>query len=194
MKFCSACGSTIELQIPVTDDRERHVCSACGIIHYINPRIIVCAIPAWEDKVLLCRRSIEPRSGYWTLPGGFMETGETTQQAAARETLEEACAHIEVHELYSLFNVTHIDQVHLFFRATMSDPDFAPGPESLEVALFSADEVPWNDIAFPAVSITLKQYFQEYQAGNYSLKLADVVINPDNTRLIRTHNFTHDST
>lgn len=192
MNFCSECGSKVALRIPDHDDRERHVCTACGYIHYVNPRLIVCAIPAWKDQVLLCRRAIEPRHGLWTLPGGFMEIGETTQEAAARETREEAGAAIEVHELFSLFNVTHIDQVHLFFRASLLTPDFAPGIESLEAALFREPDVPWREIAFPAVAVTLRQYFQGLRSGNFNLRLADVRMAPDNTRLILPHNFLHD--
>jgi ADP-ribose pyrophosphatase YjhB (NUDIX family) len=192
MKFCSQCGNPLTLRIPQQDDRERHVCDHCGVIHYQNPRIIVCSIPAWQNKVLLCKRAIEPRHGLWTLPGGFMENGESTQEAAVRETLEEACAIIEVHDLYSLYNVAHIDQVHLFFRASLLAPEFAPGAESLEVALFSEDEVPWQDLAFPAVASTLKHYFRDLSGGTFTLRLADVVIDTDNGRLIKPLNFIHD--
>jgi ADP-ribose pyrophosphatase YjhB (NUDIX family) len=194
MNYCTECGERLQLRIPDHDDRERHVCGTCGHIHYVNPRIIVCAIPAWEEKVLLCKRAIEPRYGTWTLPGGFMEVGESTQEAAARETREEAGASIEVLELYSLFNVIHIDQVHLFFRATLHTPAFAAGIESLEVGLFREAEVPWDNIAFPAVAETLRQYFRDLRAGNFRLRLADVLIGADNSRLIRPHNFLHDET
>lgn len=192
MNYCSQCGNPLVLRIPDHDDRERHVCERCSIVHYVNPRIIVCAIPAWQDQVLLCRRAIEPRYGLWTLPGGFMELGETTQEAAARETREEAGAVIEVHELFSLFNVTHIDQVHLFFLANLVTPDFAAGIESLEVALFREHEVPWREIAFPAVAATLRQYFVDLRTGHFRLRLADVRVDPDNTRRILPHNFIHD--
>lgn len=192
MKFCTECGGTLELRIPEHDDRERHVCGSCAHVHYVNPRLIVCAIPTWQDRVLLCKRAIEPRYGTWTLPGGFMELGESTQEAAARETREEAGANIEVHELYSLFNVIHIDQVHLFFRASLLTPDYTAGIESLDVGLFREPEVPWDNIAFPAVAATLRQYFRDLRAGNFRLRLADVLLDSDNGRLIRPHNFIHD--
>ena len=189
MKFCSDCGSAVSLQIPERDDRQRHVCNACGVIHYQNPRVVVCAIPAWEDKVLLCRRAIEPRHGFWTLPGGFMENGESTLQAAIRETREEACARIEIHALYSMFNIIHINQVQLFFRATLTDLDFSPGDESLETALFSEDEIPWQELAFPAVTSTLKEYFKDLPGKQFNLRLADILLDADQQRIIRNHNF-----
>ena len=189
MNYCTQCGKALSLRIPELDDRERYVCDGCGHIHYENPRIIVCALPVWEDRVLLCKRAIEPRFGTWTLPGGFMENGESTLQAALRETQEEAGARIRVGELYSLFNVLHINQVHLFFRATLLDLDFAPGEESLEVALFSEAEIPWEEIAFPAVGATLRQFFLDLPRGNFPLKLADVILDADNNRTIKAHNF-----
>ncbi|MGA0805684.1 MAG: NUDIX hydrolase [Pseudohongiellaceae bacterium] len=192
MNYCTECGKRLRLRIPDHDDRERHVCEDCGHIHYVNPRIIVCAIPAWGDRVLLCKRAIEPRYGTWTLPGGFMELGESTQEAAARETREEAGASIEVLELYSMFNVIHIDQVHLFFRASLHTPQYTAGVESLEVDLFREAEVPWDNIAFPAVAATLRQYFRDLREGAFRLRLADVRIDADNGRLIRPLNFIHD--
>jgi len=192
MKFCTLCGNKLILRIPEADDRERHVCNACGHVHYLNPRIIVCAIPVWEDRILLCKRAIEPHYGLWTLPGGFMENDETTQNAASRETLEEAGASIEVHDLYSMFNVSHINQVHLFFRASLTSPRFSPGKESLEVGLFSRDEIPWNEIAFATVESTLRQYFADMPTKEFPLKLGDVIIGPDKRRIIRAHNFIHD--
>lgn len=193
MKYCNFCGHSITLRIPDGDDRERHVCDSCGEIHYLNPRIIVCSLPCYEDKVLLCKRAIEPRYGFWTLPGGFMENGESTLQAAIRETHEEANARIETLELYSLFNVIHINQVHLFFRAQLQDLEFSSGTESLEVGLFTQAKVPWNDIAFPAVASTLQQYFLDLPLGRFPLRLADVVLDENNNRLIKPHNFFHDN-
>src|SRR5690606_11589469 len=136
IRYCNLCGSSLTLRVPAADDRARHICDACGHIHYQNPRIVVCALPCFEDKVLMCKRAIEPRYGLWTLPGGFMENGESTLDAAVRETLEEANARIRIDELYSLYNVIHINQVHLFFRAKLLDLDFSAGIESLEVGLF----------------------------------------------------------
>ena len=187
MKFCTLCGNSLGLRIPVDDDRERHVCTVCGHVHYQNPRIIVCALPCHEDKVLLCKRAIEPRYGLWTLPGGFMENGESTLDAAVRETLEEAHARIDIHELYALYNLIHIDQVHLFFRATLRDLDFGAGTESLDVRLFREDEIPWQEMAFPAVVNTLQQYFRDLPSGRFPLRLADVTVNANNTRTIKIH-------
>ena len=192
MKYCNLCGQFLTLQVPPDDDRERHVCSTCGHVHYQNPRIIVCAIPAWEDQVLLCKRAIEPRYGLWTLPGGFMEIDETTQDAAIRETHEEAGAEILVHDLYSMFNVPHINQVHLFFLASLQSPVFSAGRESLETRLFRHDEIPWRDIAFPAVASTLRQYFLDFPRRQFPLRLGDVIIDTDNNRIIRPLNFIHE--
>ena len=121
MKYCSNCGTLVELRIPEGDTLPRHVCSACNIIHYQNPKIVVGSIPEWEDRILLCRRAIEPRQGLWTLPGGFMENAETLVQGAERETLEEANARVEMGDLYSIYNLPHINQVHVLFRARMLD-------------------------------------------------------------------------
>ena len=193
MKYCSLCGQTVSLRSPESDDRERHVCDSCGQVHYLNPRIIVCSLPCYEDKVLLCKRAIEPRYGLWTLPGGFMENGESTLQAAIRETHEEAHAQIDMLELYSLFNVIHINQVHLFFRARLQRPEFGAGSESLEVGLFTQAEIPWNEIAFPAVGSTLQQYFLDLPSGRFPLRLADVTLDENNNRIIKPHNFSHDN-
>ncbi|NEV63138.1 NUDIX hydrolase [Thiorhodococcus minor] len=161
MRYCSDCGAPVSLQIPPGDNRQRHVCDACGTIHYQNPKVVVGCIPEWEDKILLCRRAIQPRHGLWTLPAGFMERGETTREGAARETLEEANARVEVGPLYSLFNLPHIDQVYLLFRARLLDLGFSPGEESLEVRLFEEDEIPRDLIAFQTVRETLDLYFED---------------------------------
>ncbi|MDD4928270.1 MAG: NUDIX hydrolase [Gallionella sp.] len=174
MKYCPACGAAVELRIPADDTRPRHVCTACGIIHYQNPRMIIGSIPAWEDKVLLCRRAIEPRYGMWTLPGGFMENGESTEGAAIRETEEEACARIEIIDLYSMYSLPYIDQVHMFFRARLLDLDFAPGQESLEVKLFSEAEIPWDELAFRPVRYSLEHYFSERDTGAFKLHVGEL--------------------
>jgi len=143
----------------------RYVCNNCGAIHYQNPKMVIGSIPVWERdgelRILLCKRAIEPQYGYWTLPAGFMENDETTGDAARRETLEEAGARVELHELFSLLNVPHVHQVHLFYRATLQDIDYAAGVESLEVGLFSEAEIPWDEIAFPTVDITLRAFFAD---------------------------------
>ena len=165
MKFCPDCASPITLRVPADDTRERHVCDSCGSIHYQNPRNVVGSIPVYRDQVLLCRRAIEPRYGYWTLPAGFMELGESTAEGAARETLEEAGAVVEIGSLYSLLNVPHAEQVHLFYLATMTSPHFEAGEESLEVALFDEGDIPWSELAFPTVKQTLEWFFADRSAG-----------------------------
>lgn len=165
MKFCPNCASTVSLKIPADDSRERFVCDACGSIHYQNPRNVVGCIPVYEKQVLLCRRAIAPRHGYWTLPAGFMELGESTSAGAARETFEEAGAIVQIGPLYSLLNVPHAQQVHLFYLATMTEPSFYAGEESLEVALFHEHEIPWNELAFPTVKQTLEWFFADRAAG-----------------------------
>ncbi|MEC5215466.1 ADP-ribose pyrophosphatase YjhB (NUDIX family) [Actimicrobium sp. GrIS 1.19] len=165
MKFCSECAHPVALRIPPDDNRQRFVCEQCGVIHYQNPKMVIGSIPVWDQagdtRVLLCRRAIEPRLGYWTLPAGFMENDETTGDAARRETEEEAGARIDLHGLFSMMNVPHVHQVHMFYRATLLDLDFAAGVESLEVALFNEASIPWDEIAFPTVGETLKCFFSD---------------------------------
>ncbi|MGA9666499.1 MAG: NUDIX hydrolase [Gallionella sp.] len=174
MKYCSTCGAPVELRLPADDNRARHVCTSCGEIHYQNPKLIIGAIPEWQGKILLCRRAIEPRHGLWTLPAGFMENGETTAEAAARETLEEANARVSIDELYSLYNLPYINQVHLLFRARLLDLDFSPGVESLEVRLFSEQEIPWDTLAFRPVKFTLQHYFADRRTGTFHLRIGDL--------------------
>ena len=167
MKFCSNCGSEVALKIPPGDTLPRHVCDACGTIHYQNPKMIVGCIAEWEDRILLCRRAIEPRHGLWTVPAGFMENGETTAQGAARETLEEANARVEIGPLYAMYNIPYINQVYILFRARLLDLDFSAGTESLEVRLFDEAEVPWEQLAFATVRNTLTHYYGDRKAGEY---------------------------
>ncbi|MDE2427638.1 MAG: NUDIX hydrolase [Burkholderiales bacterium] len=182
MKFCSECAAPVALQIPADDTRLRYVCSSCGMIHYQNPKMVVGSIPVWEQdgkiKILLCKRAIEPRYGYWTLPAGFMENEETTAEAAQRETIEEAGANIALHELFSILNVPHVHQVHLFYRATLLDLNYQAGTESLEVALFGENDIPWQDLAFPTVSHTLKFFFEDrarvQDGGCYKVHAHDI--------------------
>ena len=182
MKFCSSCGSSVILQIPVGDDRQRFVCTSCEIIHYTNPRVIVGCLPVYEDKVLLCKRAIEPRKNYWTLPAGFMENGETTEEAALRETWEEARARLQQQELYMLFNLPHINQVYMFFRGELADLEFSAGEESLEVRLFHEHEIPWDELAFPTVGKTLKQYFLDRQEQSFPVRIRDILYRPGQHR------------
>ena len=143
------------------------MCGDCGTVHYQNPKIVTGSIPEWENRILLCRRAISPRYGYWTLPAGFLENGETSSEGAVRETLEEAKARIEVTSLYATFSLPHIDQVYLMFRARLLELDFGPGEESLEVALFEESGIPWDELAFPVIAETLKLYFVD-RANNVS--------------------------
>lgn len=174
MKFCSNCGAGVETRVPPGDNLPRQVCPRCGTIHYQNPKVVVGALAEWEDRILLCRRAIEPRRGFWTLPAGFMENEETTADAARRETIEEACARIEVGSLYTLIDVPHISQIHIVFRARLLDLDFAPGAESLEVALFREEDIPWDDIAFRSISMTLRHYFADRARGQWTMLRANV--------------------
>ncbi|MEO7031238.1 MAG: NUDIX hydrolase [Herbaspirillum sp.] len=183
MKFCSECAQPVVLQIPSGDNRPRYVCTHCGTIHYQNPKMVVGSIPVWQrdntTQILMCRRAIEPRYGYWTLPAGFMENDETTSAAAQRETTEEACAHIQIQQLFSLINVSRVHQVHLFYRATLLDLDYAAGSESLEVRLFSESTMPWDEIAFPTVSHTLRFFFKDlaqvqFGGGEFGFHTMDI--------------------
>ncbi|MDD1966920.1 NUDIX hydrolase [Pseudomonas sp. NPDC090203] len=161
MKFCSQCGEQVTQRIPEGDSRPRFVCDHCQTIHYQNPNIVAGVLPVWGDKVLLCRRAIEPRLGYWTLPAGFMENGESVEQAARRETVEEACAVLEDLHLYAMIDVPHISQVHIFYRANMASEDYAAGVESLEVKLFDEADIPWSELAFHTVRRTLECFFHD---------------------------------
>lgn len=175
MKFCNLCGSAVELLVPKGDTLPRHVCGSCGEIHYLNPKVVVGCIPRWQDRILMCRRAIEPRYGLWTLPAGFLENGETTIEGAARETLEEAAARVRVTQLYTLFNLPHINQVYVMFLADLDEPEFGPGTESLEVALYDEPEIPWRQIAFPVIEQTLKLYFDDRRRGHFGVHTGDVV-------------------
>ncbi len=170
MKFCSQCGNLLAQRVPAGDNRPRYVCDHCHAVHYQNPRIVAGCLAVWGEQVLLCRRAIEPRRGYWTLPAGYMENGETLEQAAARETEEEACARVRDLTLYTLFDLPHINQVYLFFRAELADLDFAVGEESLEVQLFDERDIPWSELAFPTVGRTLECYFADRRENVYPVR------------------------
>lgn len=165
VNFCSACGARVTLRVPPGDSHPRHVCDNCNTVHYRNPLVVVGTIPEWEDQVLLCRRAIEPSHGLWTLPAGFMELGETTAQAALRETMEEAEARVDLGEVFAVLSVPHVDQVHVFYRARLLDRQFAAGEETLEVALFRESEIPWKEIAFRTVSAALRHFYADRKAG-----------------------------
>lgn len=173
--YCPSCGSQTHLHIPEGDNRERAVCGQCDTIHYQNPKIVAGALPAWEDKILLCKRAIEPRYGSWTLPAGFMENGETVEQGAIRETWEEAEAKIDNLQLYTMQSIPRISQVYVIFRAELRGENaFGVGSESLETALFLEHEIPWSEIAFPMIERSLRYYFSDRARGNYGVYVEDI--------------------
>jgi len=179
MKFCSTCGSDrLEFRIPEGDSLPRHVCAVCGTIHYSNPKVVVGCLPEWEDRVLLCRRAIQPRLGLWTLPAGFLEDGESVTTGATRETLEEANARVEVGPLYTVISITHISQIYMMFRARLTDLDFGPGPESLEVRLFAEEDIPWERLAFRTIGRTLRNYFLDRRDGAFPLHVSSLERRP----------------
>ncbi|MGB5256162.1 MAG: NUDIX hydrolase [Woeseiaceae bacterium] len=165
MKYCSGCGARVSRRTPKNDTRERWVCDDCGMVHYQNPLLVVGCVAERNGKVLLCKRAIEPRYGYWTVPAGFMELGETIAGGAARETLEEACATVELGHLFASVDVIDAGQVHLFFTGRLVG-DYGIGDESLEVALFSEDEVPWDELAFQSGKFALQKYFEDRGDNN----------------------------
>ncbi|EKS08463.1 NUDIX hydrolase [Leptospira santarosai] len=158
MKYCSSCGSSVVYKIPEGDNRSRYVCDNCGTIHYQNPKIVVGSIPVWENRILLCKRAIEPRKGYWTLPAGFLENRETVEEGAVRETREEANAEIRIVGLQSVYSIPHISQIYMFFLADLVDGKFSVSSESEEVKLFSLNEIPWEELAFSSVQFALREY------------------------------------
>jgi ADP-ribose pyrophosphatase YjhB (NUDIX family) len=176
IQFCKSCGSAVTYRVPDDGDtRERAVCNSCHTIHYENPLNVVGTVPVWGDKVLLCKRNIEPRFGKWTLPAGFMELNETVAQGAARETVEEAGAQFEMQDLFTLMNVTRVGQVHFFYRAQLMSDQFDPGHETQEARLFAEHEIPWDEIAFRTVKETLQHYFADAKKGKFELHHVDIV-------------------
>lgn len=169
LKFCSACGQPVTVAVPEGDHLPRFVCTVCKTIHYENPRIIAGCVPEWQGRIVLCRRAIEPRKGYWTIPAGFMENRETIQQAAAREAMEEALARVEIGSILAIVSVLHAHQVHIMFRARLLDPDIGIGPESLEVMLCDEADIPWADIAFRSVEFALRRYLDDRRTGREDL-------------------------
>ncbi len=183
MHFCSNCGKPLTQEIPPRDNRIRSVCHACGTIHYVNPKMVVCTIPIIETKrgteILLCKRAIAPRDNYWTLPGGFMEINETTEQAAIRETFEEATAIVSIKGLFAVMNLSIFQQVHLFYLANLKEAQFSPGEESREVRLFTENEIPWNQLAFSTITHALKFFFDDqkqisFKEGNFGVHSIDL--------------------
>ena len=175
IKHCKACGVAVTYRLPEDGDTKlRAVCPACHVVHYENPLNVVGTVPVWGDKVLLCKRNIEPRLGKWTLPAGFMELGETLAQGAARETVVEAGAQFEMQELLSIMNVVSVGQVHFFYRARLISDVFDPGHETMEARLFSEQDIPWDEIAFRTVKLTLQCLFADMKSGNFALHQVDI--------------------
>jgi len=174
IKHCRVCGAPASYRVPADDNRERATCTACGEIHYENPINVVGTLPVWGEQVLLCRRNIEPRYGFWTLPAGFLELGESTADGALRETDEEAGARVELQGLFTVLNVVRVGQVHLYYRARMLDTSLAPGPETIEARLFREDEVPWDQLAFRTVRQTLELYFADRASGVFPVHAGDI--------------------
>jgi ADP-ribose pyrophosphatase YjhB (NUDIX family) len=175
MNFCSHCGAgTLELRIPEGDTLQRRVCATCGTIHYENPKVVAGCLPVWDGRVLLCKRAIEPRYGLWTLPAGFLENGETLTSGAARETLEEADARVELLDLYTVISLPQINQVYMMFRSRLVDLDFGPGSESLEVRLFEESEIPWEQLAFRTIARTLRNFFVDRRLGVFALRVSSI--------------------
>lgn len=170
MNFCSHCGHAVTKQIPQGDNRERHVCSNCGMIHYENPKVIAGVLPVFGQQILLCKRSIEPRHGFWTLPAGFLENGESSLEGALRECVEEANATVIDPKLYAVFDIPQINQVYIFYRAELEAPVFSPSSESSEVALFNEEDIPWAELAFPVVELALDHYLKDRPNQNFTVK------------------------
>lgn len=164
-RFCSDCGARTTMRVPEGDHLPRQVCDACGVVHYENPRIVVGCVPEHDGRILICRRAIEPRHGYWTIPAGFLENGETLEQGAARECLEEALAHVRIGSLLAVVDIPQSHQVHVFFRAVLPEPRHGAGTESLETALVDPADIPWPEIAFPSTRFALERYLADRATG-----------------------------
>ena len=176
IKHCKNCGTAVVYRQPDDGDtKNRAVCPACNTVHYENPLNVVGTVPVWGDKVLLCKRNIEPRKGKWTLPAGFMELDETTSEGAARETLEEAGAQFEMQSLFSVLSVPKVGQVHLFYRAKLTSDQFDPGFETQEAKLFTETEIPWDEIAFRTVKVTLERFFADRTLGIFGVHEVDII-------------------
>ena len=184
MNFCSSCGEKVSLIIPEGDNRQRYVCASCETIHYENPKIVTGCIAEWQDKILLCKRAIEPRHGLWTLPAGFMENAETNLQGAARETAEEANAEVDNMKLFCVFSIAHINQVYTMYRGDLVGGVASPGVESLEVALMDEDEIPWQEMAFQVITETLKLYYQDKKQGSFKTHYGDIIKQDDASYIV----------
>jgi ADP-ribose pyrophosphatase YjhB (NUDIX family) len=174
IKYCHSCGSAVTHRIPDGDSLQRAVCDACGTIHYQNPKMVVGCLATYGERILICKRAIEPRYGLWTLPAGFMENNESAAEGAAREALEEANARVEIIDLYTVYSIPHISQVYMMFRAKLLDPDVSPGVESLEVKLVTAEELPWDQLAFAMVRRSLEHFLEDRRTGLFVPRFGDI--------------------
>ena len=174
MKYCSTCGAQVTTKVPVGDTLPRFVCVQCEAIHYENPKMVVGCIPEWNGQILLCKRAIEPRYGLWTFPAGFMENDETLEDAALRETLEEAKASVELSGLYAVFSIPFVNQVYIIFRGTMRESIFGVGEESLEVRLFNKTDIPWQELAFPVIYETLDRYCKDRDQNHFPVHVGTI--------------------
>ena len=172
--YCSQCGAKVEQKIPQGESLLRAVCPACQTIHYQNPKIVAGCIPEWDDQILLCRRAIEPRLGLWTFPAGFMEMSESTEEAAARETLEEAKADVRITSLYAVYTLSHVDQVYIIYRGKLLEREFGAGEESLEVELVSIDDIPWEHLAFPVIREALTRYVHDRKQKSFGVHYGSI--------------------
>jgi ADP-ribose pyrophosphatase YjhB (NUDIX family) len=174
MNYCTHCGEGLIQKIPPDDDQLRHVCPACGRIHYQNPKLVAGCIPLWEDRILICRRAIEPRRGYWTLPAGYLENGETVAQGAARETREETGAEVVDLVPYRMYDIVHVHQVYFIFLAKLQAPTYRPTKESSEVRLIAEPQIPWDEIAFPVIQKALEDYCHDRSAGRFTFAMGEI--------------------
>ena len=185
MNYCSSCGEKVGLLVPQGDNRLRYVCESCGDIHYQNPKIVTGCIPEWENRILLCRRSIEPRSGLWTLPAGFMENEETNLEGAAREAMEEANADMRNLSLFCMFSIPHINQIYTFYRGVLHEGKASAGEESEEVSMVREEEIPWHEMAFPVVVETLKLYLKDRSKGQFNTHYGEIIKQEDNSLKVK---------
>ena len=185
--FCQYCGSGTVERMPDGDNRLRRVCTGCEHIHYDNPKNVVGCLLEWEGKILLCKRAIEPRYGFWTLPAGFMENGETTPMGAAREAKEEACAECEDLRLLAIFSLPRISQVYMMYYGTLKDGFAEASEETLEVQLCDEADIPWGELAFPVVTETLERYFKMRAEGDIQVFSGDIHSRPGATLEIVRH-------
>ncbi len=174
MNYCSHCAAPVTSFIPHSDNRPRYICTACGLIHYQNPKMVVGCIPLWDNRILLCKRNIEPRKGFWTLPAGYLECDETTEEGARRETCEETGARVVGLQPYRLFDIVHIGQIYLMFIGRLQGPEFHATEESMDVRLFEQEDIPWSSLAFPVIEKTLDHYCQDRRKNDFSFRLDSI--------------------